>query len=53
MTALLLLARPVFAVLLMAVVGLYIWTGYKADLHSRVWPDRPLGPTGPKGQRGQ
>ena len=52
MTALL-LARPVFAVLLMAVVGLYIWTGYKADRHRRLWPDRPLGSPGPKGQRAQ
>lgn len=52
MTALL-LARPVFAVLLLAVVGLCIWTGYKADLPGNTWPHRPLGPGGPKGQRGQ
>ena len=52
MTALL-FARPVFAVLVMAVVGLYIWTGYKADRHSRPWPDRPLGSPRLKGQRAQ
>jgi hypothetical protein len=34
MTALL-LARPVLAALLMAVVGLFIWTGYQADLRGQ------------------
>jgi hypothetical protein len=40
MTALL-LARPVFAALLVAVVGLYIWTGYKADAHGQAFPEGP------------
>jgi hypothetical protein len=50
MTALLLLARPLFAALLVAVVGLYIWTGYQADLRA---PAAAPSPDQPKGQRGK
>ncbi len=50
MTALL-LARPVFAALLVAVVGLYIWTGYQADRRAQTWPAPPQGPDGPTGGR--
>ena len=50
MTALL-LARPVFAALLVAVVGLYFWTGYQADLRGRPSPAPLQGRDGPKGQR--
>jgi hypothetical protein len=52
MTTLLLLARPVFAALLVAVVGLYIWTGYQAD--RRAPASTPSqGPDQPKGRRGK
>jgi hypothetical protein len=52
MTALL-LARPVFAALLVLVVGMYVWTGYQADLHGRPSSAPSEGPGGAKGQRGQ
>jgi hypothetical protein len=52
MTALL-LARPVFAALLVLVVGVYVWTGYETDRRARSWPDVPQGSGGAKGQRGQ
>jgi len=52
MTALL-LARPLFAALLVAVVGLYFWAGYQADLRGEPSPAPSQGPDGPKGQRGK
>ena len=52
MTALL-LARPVFAALLVLVVGVYVWTGYETDRCAHTRPDVPQGPGGPKGQRGR
>ena len=52
MTALL-LARPVFAVLLVLVEVVWVWTGYETDRRAHTWPDVPQGPGGPKRQRGR
>jgi hypothetical protein len=49
----LLLARPVFAALLVLVVGVYVWTGYETDRRAQRRLDVPQVPGAAKGQRRQ
>ena len=45
MTALL-WVRPIFAVILLALVGLYVWTGWRAEAAERDGPRRATGQNG-------
>ena len=44
--AALLLARPIFAAILLAVVGLYVWTGWKTEAAEPDGPRRAAGQNG-------